>query len=101
MMKTKSMSSKADALDGYLKYAGRKEFKEVLKMAEIENVGEDVRRRRWKFIGHIMRKELQNDWSSGPQRGGENREDQGQHGEGRRREKGRKWDGKTGARYKW
>ena len=27
-------------------------------MAEIENLGEDVRRRRWKFIGHIMRKEL-------------------------------------------
>ena len=30
-------------------------------MAEIENLSEDVRRRRWKFISHIMRKELQND----------------------------------------
>ena len=35
--------------------------KEVLKMAEIENISEDVRRRRWKFIGHIMRKEPNND----------------------------------------
>jgi len=29
--------------------------KEVLQMAEMENLSEDVRRRRWKFIGHIMR----------------------------------------------
>ncbi|PFX25743.1 Retrovirus-related Pol polyprotein from type-2 retrotransposable element R2DM [Stylophora pistillata] len=35
--------------------------KEVLKMAEMENLSEDVRRRRWKFIGHIMRKEPNND----------------------------------------
>ena len=35
--------------------------KEVLKMAEIENLSEDVRRRRWKFIGHIKRKEPNND----------------------------------------
>ena len=35
--------------------------KEVLKMAEIENLSEDVQRRRWKFIGHIMRKEPNND----------------------------------------
>ena len=71
-------------------------------MAEIENLSEDVRRRRWNFIGHIMRKELQNDCGTGSQRGGENREDQGQHGEGRRREKGKKRDGRTGAvRYKW
>ena len=34
--------------------------KEVLKMAEIENLSEDVRRRSWKFIGHIMRNLLQN-----------------------------------------
>ena len=34
--------------------------KEVLKMVEIENLSEDARRRRWKFLGHIMRKELQN-----------------------------------------
>ena len=40
MMKTKSVSSKADTLDGYLRYAGRKE---VLKTAEIENLSEDVR----------------------------------------------------------
>ena len=73
--------------------------KEVLKMAEIENLSEDVRRRRWKFIGHIMRKEPNNDcrtaltWAPG--------EDQGQHGEGRRREKWKKRDGGTGVRYKW
>ena len=30
-------------------------------MAEMENLSEDVRRRRWKFIGHIMRKEANND----------------------------------------
>ena len=35
--------------------------KEVLKMAEIKNLSEDVRRWRWKFIGHIMRKEPNND----------------------------------------
>ena len=35
--------------------------KEVLMMAEMENLSEDVRRRRWKFIGHIMRKEPNND----------------------------------------
>ena len=35
--------------------------KEVLKMAGIENLSEDVGRRRWKFIGHIMRKEPNND----------------------------------------
>ena len=33
--------------------------KGVLKMAEIENLSEDVRRRRWKM--EFMRKELQND----------------------------------------
>ena len=31
--------------------------KEALKMAEMENLSEGVRKRRWKFIGHIMRKE--------------------------------------------
>ena len=35
--------------------------KEVLKMAEMENLSEGVRERRWKFIGHIMRKEPNND----------------------------------------
>ena len=35
--------------------------KEGLKMAEIENLSEDVRRRRWKFIGYIMIKEPNND----------------------------------------
>ena len=35
--------------------------KDVLKMAEIE-LREDVRRRRWEFIGHVMRKEQNNDY---------------------------------------
>jgi len=35
--------------------------KEVLKMAEMENLSEGVRKRRWKLIGHIMRKEPNSD----------------------------------------
>jgi len=35
--------------------------KEVLQIAEMKNLSEDVRRRRWKFISHIMRKEPNND----------------------------------------
>ena len=35
--------------------------KDVLKMAEMENLSEGVRKRRWKFIGHIMRKKPNND----------------------------------------
>ena len=35
--------------------------KEVLQMADIDNLSEDVRKRRWKFNGHIMRKEPNND----------------------------------------
>ena len=51
-----------------------------------------------------MRKEPNNDcrtaltWAP---EGGEIGEDQGQHGEGRRREKEKKRDGRTGVRYKW
>jgi len=33
----------------------------VLQMTEMENLSEDVRRRRWKFIGHITRKEPNKD----------------------------------------
>ena len=33
----------------------------ILKMAEMENLSEGVRNRRWKFNGHIMRKEPNND----------------------------------------
>ena len=44
-----------------IRWQGRITNKEVLKMAEIENLSEDVQRRRWKFISHITRKELQND----------------------------------------
>ena len=36
--------------------------KEVLQMAEMENLSGDVRRRRWKFISHIMRKGSNNEF---------------------------------------
>ena len=106
VMKRKSMSSKADVLGGYLRYAGKKRItnKEVLKMAEIENLSEDVRRRRWKFIGHIMRKELQNDcrtaltWApEGPQKQGRPRTTWRRTAE----REGKKQDGRIGVRYKW
>ena len=35
--------------------------KEVIEMTDMENIGEDVRRRRWKFIGPIKRKGYDND----------------------------------------
>lgn len=34
--------------------------KEAMEMAELENIGEDVRRGRWQFIGHIMTKGYHN-----------------------------------------
>ena len=42
----------------------------------MENIGEDVRRRKWNFIGHIMRKGYDNDcmatmtWAQKGARGG-------------------------------
>ena len=80
--------------------------KEVLKMAEIENLSEGVRRRRWKFNGHIMRKELQNDCRTALTWAPEGRRKQGRPRTTWRRtaerEKGKKRDGRTGAvRYKW
>jgi len=32
--------------------------KYVMEMAEMENIGEEFRRRRWKFTGHVTRKKL-------------------------------------------
>ena len=62
VLKRKLTSSNADSFRRILKirWQKRNTNKDVLKMVEIENLGEDVQRRRWKFIGHIMRKELQN-----------------------------------------
>lgn len=59
----KSAENKIDVfqsivLDRYLRWQERITNKEVLKMVEMENFSEDVRRRRWKFICHIMGKEL-------------------------------------------
>lgn len=45
-----------------IRWQERITIKEVLKMAEMENLSEDVRRRRGKFIGHITRKEPYNDY---------------------------------------
>jgi len=56
--------------------------KEVLQMAEMENLSDDVRRRRWKFIPS-------RDDESG--RGADRRK----HGEGRQREKEKELDGKN------
>ena len=44
-----------------IRYQERIPNKEVLKMEEMENLSEGVRKRRWQFIGHIMRKEPNND----------------------------------------
>ena len=62
-MKKKSMSSKADVLRQIFKIRWQERItnKEVLKMADKQKLSEDVRRRRRKFIGHIMRKEPNND----------------------------------------
>ena len=59
-MKRKSMSFKARRI---FKISWQERFtnKQVLKMAEKQKLSEDVQRKRWKFIGQIMRKELQND----------------------------------------
>lgn len=47
-----------------LRWQDRIKNKEVLQMAVMENLREDVWTRRWKFIGHITRKEPNNDYSS-------------------------------------
>jgi len=61
-METKSTFSKT-GLRRVLKirWQDRITNKEVLQMAEMENLSDDVRRRRWKFIAHIIRKEPNND----------------------------------------
>lgn len=73
-------------------------------MAEIENLSEDVRRRRWKFIYHIMRKELQNDCRTALTWAPEGRRKRGRPRTTWRRTAERereKQDGRTGVRYKW
>ena len=104
------MSSKADVLDGHLteiRWQERITNKEVLKMAEMkmaENLSEDVRRRRWKFIGHIMRKEPNNDRRTALTWAPEGRRKRGRPRTTWRRTVEGKWkkrDGRTGVRYKW
>ena len=72
-------------------------------MAEIENLSEDVRRRRWKFIGHIMRKEPNNDYRTALTWTPEERRKRGRPRTTRRRMAERereKADGRIGERYK-
>ena len=73
-------------------------------MAEIENLSEDVRKRRWKFIGHIMRKELQNNCRTALTFAPEGRRKKGRSRttwrETAERER-EKRDRRTGVRYKW
>ena len=79
--------------------------KEVLWMAEMENLIVEVRWRRWKFIGHIMRKEPNNDCRTAltctldPTMAMLSWADPRQHGQGRRREKEKELDGRTGVMY--
>ena len=68
---------------------------EVLQMAEKENLSVDVRRRRWKFIGH----RTAGLHKPGPRKGNESRADPRQHGEGWWREKEKELQGRTGVRY--
>ena len=77
--------------------------KEILKMAEIENLSEDVRRRRWKLIGHIMRKEPNNDCRTALTWAPEGRRKRGRPRTTWRRTAERemeKRDGRTEVRYK-
>ena len=89
---------KTDALNKYLRYAGRTESptnKEVLEMAKMGNVSKYIRNRRWKFIGCIMGKGYDNDcrtamtWAPEGHRGGV---DLGQHGEEQQKRREKKLD---------
>ena len=67
----------------------------------MENLSEDVRRRRWKFIGHIMRKEPNNDCINlDTGRATKTGQTKDTHGGGQRRGKGKRLDGRIGVRYK-
>ena len=67
-------------------------------MADIDNLSEELRRRRWKFIGNqIMIARLR---YPGLQKGKENGADERQGEGGRQREKGKELDGEVRVRYK-
>ena len=86
-----------------LRWQERIKNKEVLQMADIDNLSEDMRRRRWKFIGHIMSKEPNNDCRTAltcTPEGRRNGADQRQRGGGWQREKGNEPDGDVGVRDK-
>lgn len=37
--------------------------KTVMEMAETENIRSEMRRRRWNWIGHVLRKDPTDDWA--------------------------------------
>ena len=68
--------------------------KEVLQLAEIGNLSGDVRRRTWKFIGHIMKKDPIIDCKTALSCTPEGRRKRGRPKttwEGRQRHKGKNW----------
>ena len=44
-----------------IKWQDKISNRELLKRANVERLSEEVRRRRWRFIGHILRKQPDND----------------------------------------
>jgi len=44
-----------------IKWQGRISNRELLGRANVERLSEEVRRRRWRFIGHILRQQPDND----------------------------------------
>ena len=52
------MFSKTNAYERYQRCNGTEE---LLERAEMEPLGRDVKRRRWKLIGHILRKDKNSD----------------------------------------
>ena len=48
-----------------IKWQDKISNKELLKRANMKRLSEEVRRRRWRFIGHILRQQPDNDCVTG------------------------------------
>jgi len=76
--------------------------KEVMEMAKMENLSEDVRKRRWKFIGHFMAKGYDNGWRTAMTWTPEGRRrrgvEPGQHKGEQQKRREKELDGGAGAR---
>ena len=58
------MFSKTNAYERYQRCDGKTTYRsteELLERAEMEPLSRDVKRRRWKLIGHILRKDKNSD----------------------------------------